>query len=156
MKEKSVTLIVDNGTDEPVNVRVDGTKAVTVSAHALNEVKLTPEMHRIAVVNLDGTLVDNARLEGDANRRYVFNVAGANKYQVLHGAYCTHKSSTLCEGRDEPTPFEPDATIFEMDGEFMTPLPQNIWTSQLIETRRTTVHAPIHEKHPCCSALRGE
>jgi len=77
----TATVFMDNHTDRPVTVEVDGQPWQWLNARTSFDEKLAPGGYRIVVRGEDGSVVQDHRVAVFANGRYILNVAGQQRYR---------------------------------------------------------------------------
>jgi hypothetical protein len=148
----AAVVYLDNGTDEEVMVSRDGEKVATVARGDFLALTLATGGHRLTAVAGRRT-VDEQRLEAHRGQRWVWNIAGRNRYAVY----------TMTYGEDQavagPREVRAGERLFAMpadvEGDFMQPLPSTVTAEHGTKTATRTglYHFPLHTHRPCCMAI---
>jgi hypothetical protein len=97
---------VDNGSDQPMVVTVDGTKSLTVAPGTYERFTCEPGQHRFHVRTADEVLFDEVKTIEEPKvvgmgRRYLFNPDNRNRYRTYTVQYGENMFEGLFETSDE-------------------------------------------------------
>jgi hypothetical protein len=145
-------LYVDNGTEQDVVVSRDGAEVAKVPRGGLRKLDLPTGGHRLTAT-AGGRTVDEQRLEAHRGQRWVWSVAGRNRWAVY----------TMTYGQDAPAPAPREvgagqrlfAVPDDVDADPGQALPPTVTAQHgtRTATARGLYHFPLHTHRPCCMAI---
>jgi hypothetical protein len=153
---KKIKVFLDNGTNKPVVVTIDGGDKVEVAAFDVKSVEMSGGKHKLEAADKGGAKVDEVEFDGGRRNpfmgeRYVFNVAGANHYEVAAAAYGSAKEPPWRKLTDTNHVF---AVPSEAAPDLLATFPSSVQVKgNKGKVEQRLWHTPLHEGRPCCRTV---
>jgi hypothetical protein len=145
-------LFIDNGTDTDVLVYRDGDPALSVPMHEMRPLPLAAGAHKLSASG-PGGVVDQQTLEARRGQKWIWNLAGKNRYAVYSMTYGQDRAV------DGPREVGAGLRLFaqpdDLSADFLAPLPSTVTVghNQKSAVARGLYHLPLHADRPCCMEI---
>jgi hypothetical protein len=145
-------LFIDNGTDEDVLIYRDGDPALSVPRYEARALRLGAGAHRLSARGAGG-VVDQQTFETRRGQKWIWNVAGKNRYAVYTMTYGQDRAV------DGPREVGVGNRLFvqpaDLDADFLQPLPSTVTVGgrQKSAVGKGLYHLPLHADRRCCMEI---